>query len=272
MGPVRHSIMAAAALAAAAASPHAAAAAAADEGNWPSIRDALFAGRELRDGASVIALEAPARASDAAVVPVSVKALIPQTPERYIKAVHLIIDQNPAPVAGVFRLFPETGDATLSTRVRVNEYTNVRAVAETSDGQLHMVERFVKAAGGCSAPAQKDKEAAMARLGQMRLKPLEPFAPGEPNQVQLLVSHPQYSGLQIDQVSRNWIPPDYVRSLKVSYAGRPVLEVEGDISLSEDPSITFNFVPREPGALEVVVDDSSQRRFEKRFEVGGAGS
>lgn len=269
MGPVRHTIIAAAAALSAAAAPPVLAA---DEGNWPSIREALFQGRELLDGASVIALEAPVRAEDAAVVPVSVKALIPQTPERYIKTVHLIVDQNPAPVAGVFRLFPETGDATLSTRVRVNEYTNVHAVAETSDGRLHVVERFVKAAGGCSAPAQKDKEAALARLGQMRLRPQGPFVPGEPNQVQLLVSHPQYSGLQIDQVSRNWIPPDYVRSLKVTYAGRPVLEVDGDISLSEDPSITFSFVPQQPAALEVVVDDSSERRFEQRFEVGGAGS
>ena len=54
-------------------------------------------------------------------------------------------------------------------------------MAETSDGQLYVVERFVKAAGGCSAPALKDKEVAMARLGKMQLKPMTPFAPGEPS-------------------------------------------------------------------------------------------
>ena len=69
------------------------------ESNWPAIREALFAERELADGAAVLALETPVRAEDAAVVPVTVRALIPQTPARHIKTIHLIIDQNPAPVA-----------------------------------------------------------------------------------------------------------------------------------------------------------------------------
>ena len=53
--------------------------------------------------------------------------------------------------------------------MRIAEYTNVRAIAETSDGQLYMASRFVKASGGCSAPALKDHEQAMARLGQMKI-------------------------------------------------------------------------------------------------------
>jgi sulfur-oxidizing protein SoxY len=105
----------------------------------------------------------------------------------------------------------------------------------------------------------------------MRLKQETPFAPGQPNQLHLLISHPNYSGLQIDQVTRNWIPSDYVRSVKVTYAGRPVLEIDSDISISEDPSFTFDLVPQEPAELKVVVDDSSKRHFEKGFELG-AGS
>jgi sulfur-oxidizing protein SoxY len=43
--------------------------------------------------------------------------------------------------------------------------------------------------------------------------------------------------------------------VKVSYAGKPVLEIEGDISLSEDPSITFGFVPEGPASMDVAVED-----------------
>ena len=182
-----------------------------EEGTWPSIRDALFEGRELKDGTGLIALEAPKRAQDAAVVPVTVKALQPQTPERYIKTVHLIVDENPAPVAGVFHLYPQSGDATIGTRIRVDQYTNLHAVAETSDGELYVVERFIKAAGGCSAPGLKDKELAMARLGKMQLKPMTPFRAGRGQRAQLLISHPNYTGMQIDQLTRLWIPPDYVQ-------------------------------------------------------------
>lgn len=240
------------------------------EDNWPSIRDALFQDRELLDGAGVIALEAPARAEDAAVVPVTIKALVPQAPERWIKALHLVIDNNPAPVAGVFHLFPESGSATIATRVRVNEYTKLHAVAETSDGRLYVVEHFIKASGGCSAPALKDKEAALARLGRMQLKPMTPFAAGAVNEAQLLVSHPNYTGLQIDQLTRNWIAPDYVRSIKVRYGDKPVLEAETDISISEDPAITFSFVPEGPATMAVEVEDSKGRRFERSWPIGSS--
>jgi sulfur-oxidizing protein SoxY len=240
--------------------------AAAGDDPWPELRQQLFAGRPIQDGAGVIALEAPVRAYDAAVVPLTVEALVPQTAGRYIKTVHLVIDRNPAPVAGVFHLTPANGIATIATRVRINEYTEVRAIAETGDGQLYMASRFVKAAGGCSAPALKDAEAALARLGQLRLKH-EPFRLGAPNQVQLLTSHPNYTGMQMDQLSRNWIPPHYVQSVDVRYDGRSVLSVDADISLSENPSIRFSFVPDRPGTLAVEVRDSEGGRFIRSWPV-----
>lgn len=245
---------------------------AADEGAWAAIRATLYGERPIHDGAGVIALEAPERAHDAALVPVTVEALTPQGDERRIESVTLIIDDNPAPVAGTFRFSERSGTATLSTRVRINSYTNVRAIAETSDGELYMAERFVKASGGCSAPALKDHEQAMARLGQMKLNHT-PFKLGEPNQVQLLISHPNYTGMQMDQLSRHWIPPHYVERVEVTYDGEPVLAVEGDISLSENPSIHFSFVPAAPGELAVVARDNEGGRFTRTWQVtADAGS
>ena len=54
--------------------------------------------------------------------------------------------------------------------MRIDEYTFVRAIAETNDGQLYMATRFVKASGGCSAPPGKDAQEALATLGKMRLR------------------------------------------------------------------------------------------------------
>jgi sulfur-oxidizing protein SoxY len=240
----------------------------AEEGSWPTIREALFAGRELKDGTGLIEIEAPKRAQDAGTVPVTVKALQPQSDDRWIQTVHLIVDENPAPVAGVFRFFPETGDATIATRIRVDQYTNLHAVAETSDGELYMVERFIKAAGGCSAPGMADKATVMARLGKMKLKPMTTFAPGELQQAQLLISHPNYTGMQMDQLTRYWIPPDYVRFVKVRVGDTPVLEVEGDIALSEDPSFTFSFRSDTPAPMVVTVEDSEGRKFEQTWPIG----
>ena len=68
--------------------------------------------------------------------------------------------------------------------------------------------------------------------------------------------------MQIDQLTRLWIPPDYVQSVKVSYGGTPVLEVEGDIALSADPAVSFSFVPTAPAPMVVQVEDSKGRKFE----------
>lgn len=245
------------------------AAAADDDDPWPDIRSYLFEDREILDGAGVIRLDAPERAEDAAIVPIKISADIPQTKDRYIEKIHLLIDKNPAPVAGVFHMTPENGIATIATRVRVNEYTNIRAIAETNDGQLFMTKRFVKASGGCSAPALKDHEIAMARLGQMKLKTISPFTPGEPNQVQLMISHPNYSGLQMDQVSRNWVPPHFVEQIDVRYGDRTIMSVEGDISLSENPSIRFSFVPDQPGKIDIQAKDTEGAIFSRSWPIGG---
>ena len=112
----------------------------------------------------------------------------------------------------------------------------------------------------------------MARLGKMQLKPMSQFAPGQVNEAQLLISHPNYTGMQMDQVSRLWIPPDYVRTVKVSYGTTPVLEVEGDIALSEDPAISFGFVPQGAEPLHVVVKDSARAVFQQSFPLVRQGS
>ena len=238
-----------------------------EEDLWSDLREALFEERPIADAVGVIHLQAPKRAQDAAIVPVTVTAEIPQTAERYIKQITLVVDANPAPVAAVFNLTPENGVATISTRLRINAYSHVRAIAETNDGALFMATRFVKATGGCSAPALKDQDETLARLGKMKLKQSRRVVLGEPNKVQLLISHPNYSGLQMDQITRHYVPAHFVQDIAVSYAGQEIMTVEGAISLSEDPSIHFSFVPETEGDLAVEVRDTDDLVFTKSWPV-----
>lgn len=240
----------------------------ADDGAWQDIRASLYGpDRVIHDGDGVITLEAPDRALDAATVPVSVNAEIEQTEERYIRTVTLVIDENPAPVVGTFHLFPGNGIADISTRVRVNAYTTIRAIAETNDGELYMAEKFVKASGGCSAPAGKDHDLAMARLGKMRLKQIGTWRADEPAEAQFMVSHPNYSGMQIDQVTQLWIPADYVRSMELSVGEKPILRFEGDISMSENPTVRFFVRPEAEAELRAKVIDSNKRTFEQSWSI-----
>lgn len=233
---------------------------------WQQVRASLFKGRTIDDkGDAVVTLDAPARAEDAAVVPIAIRARFEQKPERFVRQVWLIIDNNPSPISAIFNYTLDSGRADVETRVRIDEYTFVRAIAETNDGKLHMVTRFVKAAGGCSAPPGKDAAAAKATLGQMRLRVAgENAAPRQPVLAQLMVSHPNDSGLAMDQLTRQFTPPHFVRRIEVTYGGKPVLSADVDFSISENPNFRFWFVPQtEGGELKAVVADSNDLQFQQ---------
>src|SRR5262249_62168643 len=116
----------------------------------------------------------------------------------------------------------EGGRADMETRIGVEQYSYGRAVAALSDGPLAAQARFVKASGGCSAPPGGDPAAA-GRIGRMRLAVGADGAYGEPVAAQLMVNHPNHSGLAMDQLTRLYTPAYFVRSVKVSYAGKPGL-------------------------------------------------
>ena len=241
--------------------------AAADEDRWGSgLRAEYFQDRPITASKEVIALEAPYRAEDAAIVPLRIRAGIEQTEGRYIKTVTLLIDNNPEPLVGRFHFTPRSGRADLALRVRVNAYSPVRVVAETSDGELHMDEAYVKASGGCSAPVGTDLEAAMQRLGRMKFRVKGPDLE-QPLQTQLGVSHPNITGMQMDQLTRMYAPAHYVTRVKVSFDGEPVFWAETDISVSENPNFRFFFVPGHAGELLAEVTDNKGETYSERFRV-----
>lgn len=238
------------------------------QGNWDLVRSSLFGDRAIGENeGTVILLEAPDRAEDAAVVPLSIKTRVAQAPGRYIRKVYLVIDKNPSPVGAIFTFTPDSGRADIDTRVRIEEYTTVRAIAEMNDGTLHMASKYVKAAGGCSAPAGKDLEAAMARVGKMKFKLDENLKSDEPSIAQLMVSHPNVSGLAMDQVTRLYALPQFVRKIDVSYADKPLMSAEVDFTISEDPNFRFYFIPRAGGELKAEVVDSKDLRFSSSITV-----
>src|SRR3984957_17255166 len=189
--------------------------AAARGSRWQALQQALFPGRSLKDGAGVVQLDAPPRALDAALVPIS----IGLSAAKPIKSVYLVIDGNPSPLAGHFTFGLKADPHSLKLRVRVDQYTNMHAVAETQDGQLFVATKFVKASGGCSAPAGSDDTAALQDIGRMKLRIVGNFAPGKPDQAVLMVRHPNFNGMQMNQITRYYTPPRFIRTIDATYEG-----------------------------------------------------
>ena len=229
---------------------------------WQKVRTSLFQDRPIAAATpDTLVLEAPARAVDAAVVPIAIRSRLPQTAARHVSRIYLLIDANPSPISAIFQLTPESGRADIETRVRVDAYSFVRAIAETNDGQLVMATRFVKASGGCSAPAGTDPRAALASMGLMRFRIEGDMSGHEPVLAQLQINHPNHSGLAMDQATRQYTPAHFVRHVDVSYAGRTILSADVDFSISENPTFRFYFVPQGAGDLKAAVIDSHELRF-----------
>jgi len=250
------------------ASAHAQDDAAARAQRWQELRHAIFGNRPVQDGRDILTLQAPYRAQDAALVPVAI--ILKQPME--VKGLYLVIDNNPSPLAAHFSFGPDADPHEIRLRVRVNDYTDVHAVAELQNGTLYSVADYVKAAGGCSAPAGESEAEALKGLGEMKLRMLGAYAPGKPLQVKLLIRHPDFNGMQMNQLTRLVTPARFIDSTDVSYNGANVFRLETGISLSSDPAITFGFVPKGVGELQVVARDSDQTVFRHDFAIPGSSS
>ncbi|MGJ4930134.1 quinoprotein dehydrogenase-associated SoxYZ-like carrier [Bradyrhizobium sp. HKCCYLS2038] len=242
---------------------------------WPGLMQDIFNNKPMQDGSGVLAIEMPARAEDASVVPVTLRSKLSPADERRIKTITLVIDQNPAPLAAKFTLGADANVTAISTRVRVNNYTDVHAVAELTDGQLYVVKTFVKASGGCSAPAAKNPEEANARIGQMRYRQFSQAGDGASSgirEAQVMVGHPNNSGLQMDQVTQLYIPAFFVDKLTLSQDGSLVLSVEGGISISEDPNIRFTYVSNGAKHFRAEARDTQGHVFEHEWPAQSSGT
>jgi sulfur-oxidizing protein SoxY len=110
----------------------------------------LFGGRPIKDGSSVITMDLPLIAENGALVPVTVEVASPQTAQSHVKAIYVISDKNRRPLNAKFNLTPASGQAFVGTNLRLGETTDVRAIAEMSDGTLYGAKRQVKVTvGGC---------------------------------------------------------------------------------------------------------------------------
>ena len=235
---------------------------------WQKVRASLFQSRPIAAATDdVISLEVPVRAEDAAIVPIAIKTRFPQTAARYVDKVYLIIDNNPSPISAVFQFTPLSGQADIETRVRIDEYTHVRAIAETNDGQLHMTTRFLKASGGCSAPPGKDAQAALATLGRMKFRVEGDAGGSKPVLAQLMISHPNNSGLAMDQVTRLFTPAHFVRQVRITYGEQLVMSADVDFSISENPNFRFYFLPRGDAELKAEVVDSNDLTFSSALKI-----
>lgn len=249
---------------------------------WPDIRAALYDDRILLNGEAYIDIHAERRTKDDARAIIGAT-LTPPQGDRIVTA-SLILDNNPAPVSAVFTLVDPVARFAFDATMRVNGPTPLHITFETDTGKIFVAESFVKTSGlgACSAPPGTDIDAALATLGQMVID----FEKGSSelvlneglgtlveealdSKVRVEVSHPSHSGMQMDQITLLFVPMRAVQTLQIERNERPFMSIEGSISLSENPQVSFS-VPKDTYEIGVTMIDTdgttSQAKKRRSFQ------
>ena len=244
----------------------------AEEDVWPTLKQQTFGDRAIQAEDGMVVLEAPGTAEDASLVPLTVR--VPPQVSQEIKSLTLIIDKNPDPLVATLTFGPAAGtggERSFSTRVRIDNFSYVRAVVETEDGTLHMASKFVAAAGGCGAMQAKDPDADIVDLGKMIVKTFPPALDQGPIwSGRVMIKHPNSNGMQLDINTANVIPARFVNAMTVKRGGELVFQMQSTFSISTNPNFRFTFGRGADNSLDVAITDTAGTVFTARSEPSGS--
>ena len=210
------------------------------------LKDDLYEEQFLEQTDDII-IESPYRAIDSGNVPIVIT-----TKSKDLIKFTLIIDENPTPCCATFEfvgLLPY-----IETNIRVNAYTHLTVVAEDIDGNLYVNRKFIKAAGGCSATPIVDND-----VPKNKIDIIDDKLHFDKKKIQF--NHPNYSGLQFNQLTRTEIPADYIDSVVVK-TSKGIFSYEGTIGISQNHYFTLF-----SGDIEkIIYTDNLGNNYEESYE------
>lgn len=247
--------------------------------SWPGIHAEAFGGRAVHDGRGLIKLTAPYRPDDVRSVPIEADiALGPEASAqgRSIKTVSFVVDNNPSPVAAVFRLGEGRTKAHLVTHIRLDQQSDVRVIVETSDGHLYMAEQLVKFAGGqasCSAPPVGDPAEIAANMGKMDFAAVgeKPSGSHQVARARYSLNHPNHTGIVLDPITLLYIPLLMVDRIEARQGDELVFEMTGSITVAQNPIVEFDYVTNGAAEMSITARDTSGATWTRSFPIGPAG-
>ena len=210
------------------------------------LKNNLYGSQKIVQTKDII-IDSPYRAIDSGDVPIVIT-----TKSKDLIKFTLIIDENPTPCCATFEfvgLLPY-----IETNIRVNAYTHLTVVAEDIDGNLYVNRKYIKAAGGCSATPIVDND-----VPKDKIDIIDDKLHFDKKKIQF--NHPNYSGLQFNQLTRTEIPADYIDSVVVK-TSKGIFSYEGTIGISQNHYFTLF-----SGDIEkIIYTDNLGNNYEENYE------
>ena len=228
---------------------------------WPVIRR-KFVGTAAVQFSAAIELKGPQMAEDAMNVPLLIDArgLLKQGHE--IDRIVVVADRNP--VQHILTFMPRRARPVLALRFRLEQSSPVRALVRTRDGQWHVGQTWINAAGGgCTVPGVTRSDGSWAKnLNQVQARLFPNLLDGQTVRLRLQVQHPMDTGLVAG------IPAFHLEELELRDAAQQLWwRLELHEPVSENPLLTFELDRRPAGILLLQGRDNNGNRVQ--YEVKG---
>ncbi len=99
-------------------------------------------------------------------------------------------------------------------------------------------------------------------MGKMKIQTaVAKSSDGESEEAQVMLKHPNTSGMAMNQVTRDYPPARFISSMSVTTAGKLVFAMQGGISISEDPNFRFTYKGNPTDEMAVKAEDSAGTQF-----------
>lgn len=220
---------------------------------WPPLRR-RFIGSERMQFSDAVLVKGPPMADDAMNVPLMVDARSLLAAGHEIERIVIIADRNP--VQHVATFMPRKAQPLLALRFRLEQASPVRALVRTGNGQWHVGQTWINAAGGgCTVPGISRSDGSWSRtLNQVQARLFPNLLDGRGARLRLQVMHPMDTGLVAG------IPAFHLEELELrDSAQQPWLRIELHEPVSENPLLTFEFKQRPPPLILSGRDNNGNR-------------
>lgn len=205
-------------------------------------------------------LDVPRLAEDPTAVPVRVSVDHPMDPDHFIESVEIVLDADPVPHKGTYRLTPGNGRARLAFPMRSGTGGLLRAVAICNRHGRFIATREMRVGGdGCAV----ESDGPRARPGNPRIRVVGTPKPGEVVDVAVKLDHESDTGLRLKDGKYTRVRSEYfVKEMQVFLENQRISDFRLTSALSSNAILRFPI--RVPGAstLRVVVVNSEGRRWE----------
>jgi sulfur-oxidizing protein SoxY len=217
---------------------------------WTDIRERyLGAAKVVFD--PLVVVSGPKVAEDSMNVPVGVKIGLAD-----VRRVLVVADLNP--IVKVLEFSATGAMPSLHFRMKLQQGSPVRAMAQTGDGVWHVGGIWIDASGGgCTAPSVGRSAAGWTEtLGQVQSRVWQNETQ---SRVKLNIMHPMDTGLAPG------IPAFYIERLSLQdAAGREWMALDTFEPVSENPVFSFDFSGPPPAGLTLVGRDNNGNRINAR--------